>query len=282
MRIADALRQADQRLRSAGIEDSRLEAQLLLCYALGVDRTRLLAALDEAASEEQSNRFEMALKRRLRREPTSYIIGHREFYDIELEVTPVAPVPRPETELVVEETLRFAKNFANSLTVVDVGTGSGAIALAVAKHLPRARVLATDIATDVLTLAKRNAERLGLADRIEYVQTDLIAGLEGPFDIVVANLPYVKSGDWEGLAPEIRLYEPLRAFDGGDDGLQLIQRLLAQTAGVLSPGCLMILEISWDQARALRSLVEELLPQSHLSVKQDLAGLDRIAIIKSS
>lgn len=279
MNAQEAWRRAADELRAAGTDDAALEAQLLLAHALGLTRTRLLSSY-AAITDEQAESYRRLIERRLRHEPTAYITGCREFYDLTLECTPAAPVPRPETEIVVEEALA-ATYERKPLTIVDVGTGSGAIALALAKHLPEARIVATDIAADALALAMRNAASNGLAGRVDFVRCDLIAPFKGPFDLILANLPYVKTGDWEGLAPEIRLHEPRRAFDGGADGLRRIAELLATAEGRLAPDGVIVLEIGWDEGEALRSISRNLLPQAAVSIKRDLAGLDRIAILAS-
>jgi len=226
--------------------------------------------------------FEALLARRLRREPTAYIIGHREFYGVELEVTPAAPVPRPETELLVDETLAQARRLRHAYRgphIVDVGTGCGAIALAVAIQLPVARATATDTSQNTLDLAQRNAERLGVSGRVRFVLGDLLSALAEVADIIVANLPYIPSGEWEGLAPEIRFYEPRAALDGGPDGLRLVSRLLKEApAHVRSPGAL-ILEIGHDQGAAVAALARQAFPAAAIAVKKDLAGLDRVVIV---
>ena len=226
--------------------------------------------------------FEALLARRLRREPTAYIIGHREFYGVELEVAPAAPVPRPETELLVDETLAQARRLRHAYRgphIVDVGTGCGAIALAVAIQLPVARATATDTSQNTLDLAQRNAERLGVSARVRFVLGDLLSPLAEVADIIVANLPYIPSGEWEGLAPEIRCYEPRAALDGGRDGLRLVSRLLKEApAHVRSPGAL-ILEIGHDQGPAVAALARQAFPAAAIAVKKDLEGLDRVVIV---
>jgi len=235
-------------------------------------------------SSAASSAFEALLARRLRREPTAYIIGRREFYGLELEVTAAAPIPRPETELLVDEALAQARRLRHAYRgphIVDVGTGCGAIALAVAMHLPVARLTAIDASQDALDLARRNAERLGLAGRVRFVLGDLLLPLAEPANIVVANLPYVPSGEWESLAPEIRCYEPRAALDGGPDGLRLIERLLAQApAHVRSPGAA-ILEIGHDQGAAVAALARQAFPAAAIAVKKDLASLDRAVVIET-
>jgi len=233
--------------------------------------------------------FEALLARRLGREPTAYIVGRREFYALALEVSPAAPIPRPETELLVDETLAQARRLQPARPkphIVDVGTGCGAIALAVAMRLPVARVTATDASQDALDLARRNAQRLGLSGRVRFVLGDLLSPLAGyarrePADIVVANLPYVPACEWEGLAPEIRCYEPRAALDGGPDGLRLIERLLGQApAHVRSPGAV-ILEIAHDQGAAVAALARRAFPAGAIAVKKDLASLDRAVVIET-
>jgi release factor glutamine methyltransferase len=248
---------------------------------LALDRTQLYARLNEEISPAARTAFEALLARRLRREPTAYIIGRREFYGLELEVTPVAPIPRPETELLVDEALAQARRLQPACpepAIVDVGTGCGAIALALAMHLPAARVTATDASQAALDLARRNADRLGLSGRVRFVQGDLLSPLNEPADIIVANLPYVSSGEWERLPPEIRCFEPRAALDGGPDGLRLIPRLLRQTPAHVRSGGAIILEIGHDQGAAVAALARETFPSGATAVKEDLAGLDRMVV----
>lgn len=281
MRALDALIWAQGHLRQAGLDDAALEAELLLRHALGIGRARLFASLRQPLAPDRLATFIALLERRLGREPTAYILGHKEFYDLELAVTPAALIPRPETELVVEEALRLARaRPSGPLRLVDVGTGCGAIALALAKHLPTAQVVASDLSTEALALARANAQRLGLAHRLHWVLADLLTSLEGPFDLIVGNLPYVKSSQWATLAPEIRLYEPRGALDGGRDGLCYIRRLLAQAPERLALGGALILEIGWDQGTAVGQLVKGQLPSARIGIRQDLAGLDRVVVVE--
>lgn len=257
---------------------------MLLRYALRLDRTQLYARLSEEISPAGRTAFEALLARRLRREPTAYIIGRREFYGLELDVTPAAPIPRPETELLVDETLAQARRLRHAYRgphIVDVGTGCGAIALALAIRLPVARVTAIDTSQDALDLARHNAERLGVSGRVRFVLGDLLPPLPEVADIIVANLPYVPSGEWERLAPEIRCYEPRTALDGGPDGLRLIARLLKEApAHVRSRGAL-ILEIGHDQGALVAARARQAFPAAAIAVKNDLAGLDRAVIVET-
>jgi len=255
-----------------------------LRHAVDLDRAQLYTRLSEEISPSARTAFEATLARRLRREPSAYIIGRREFYGLELDVTPAAPIPRPETELLVDEALAQVRRLRHAYRgphVVDVGTGCGAIALALAMQLPVARVTATDTSQAALDLARRNAEKLRLSGRVQFILGDLLSPLAEAADVVVANLPYVPSDEWEGLAPEIRCHEPRAALDGGPDGLRLIGGLLDQApAYVRSPGAL-ILEISHDQGAAVAALTREAFPAAVIAVKKDLAGLDRAVVVKT-
>jgi release factor glutamine methyltransferase len=249
-----------------------------------LDRAQLYARLGEEMSPAACPAFEALLARRLSREPTAYIVGRREFYGLSLEVTRAAPIPRPETELLVDEALAQARRLQSVCPkphIVDVGTGGGAIVLALATHLPAARLTAIDVSQDALDLAARNAETLGLAGRIRFVLGDLLSPLTEAADIIVANLPYVPSCEWEGLAPEIRCYEPRAALDGGPDGLRLIERLLGQApAHVRSPGAI-ILEIGHDEGAAVAALARQAFPAAAIAVKKDLASLNRAVVIET-
>ncbi len=271
-------------LTAAGIEDAALEAEVLLRHALGLDRAQFYTRLNDPMPPAAAASLEACLTRRLQREPTAYIVGRREFYGLSLEVTPAAPVPRPETELLVDEALAQSRRLETARPgqhIVDVGTGCGAIVLALATRLPAARFTATDASPATLDLARHNAGRLGLTERVRFLLGDLLSPVAEPADIIVANLPYIPSGEWERLAPEVRCYEPRLALDGGPDGLRLIERLLAQApAHVGSPGAV-ILEIGDDQGAAVVTLARLAFPTAAISVKKDLASLDRAVIIET-
>ena len=286
MTLADALRCATKHFAALQILETsnpRLEAELLLQHALGFDRIQLYQHLHDEIPPDKEAAYHDLVWRRLCGEPTPYIIGRAHFYDIELAVAPVAAIPRPETELLVEEASALAgKRLQDtpSLTIVDVGTGCGAITLALATHLPAAQIIATDISPAALALAEGNAERLGLASRVRFLCGDLLAPLEQPVDIVVANLPYVRSAEWKRLPVEIRCHEPRGALDGGPDGLRAIERLLRQAPAYLCPGAALLLEIGYDQGRAVVALASEVFPEAAIVVKKDLASIDRLVVIQ--
>jgi release factor glutamine methyltransferase len=281
LRLAETLHAAQRSLSEAGIDDARLEAEVLLGHALRLQRHQLYARLQDDIDDAQLVEFKSLLERRLAREPTAYIVGHKEFYGLDLETTPAAPIPRPETELLVEEALK-----AGAETLVDVGTGCGAIALALAHHLPNAVIYATDRSPQALALAARNAEKLSLADRIRFLEGDLLDPLPEPVDLIAANLPYVKSDDWDTLAPEIRKHEPRSALEGGPAGIDVIERLLRQAMPTgrqalpyLRPRGRLLAEIGWDQGERLREIARQCFPEAQIQVKKDTAGLDRLLLV---
>jgi release factor glutamine methyltransferase len=283
---AEALRCATKHFTALQIMETsnpRLEAELLLQHALGLGRTQLYQHLHDEMPPDKEAAYHDLVWRRLCGEPTPYIIGRAAFYDIELAVAPAAAIPRPETELLVEEALALAGKRLqdnSSPAIVDVGTGCGAIAMALAAHLPSAQIIATDISPAALALAQGNAEGLGLASRVRFLCGDLLAPLEQPVDIVVANLPYVRSAEWASLPVEIRCHETREALDGGPDGLQAIERLLRQTPAYLRPSAALLLEIGYDQGPAVVALASEVFPEATIVVKKDLASLDRLAVVE--
>jgi release factor glutamine methyltransferase len=262
----EALNAAADALRAAGVEDPRLDAEVLLAEATGWDRARLAADPEAEIPPAAARRFGETVRRRLRREPVAYILGRRGFRHIELAVDPRVLIPRPETELLVELALELRPS-----RLLDVGTGSGAIALAVASELPDCKVVATDASSAALEVARANAERLGLADRVELVQGTLPDS--GEFDLVLANLPYVSEAEWDGLESEVTEWEPREALLAGPDGLDAIRALLGMK---LPAGCL-ALEVGEGQAAAVGEMLREA-GFTQIEVREDLAGIERIVI----
>ena len=264
----EALTASTDALRAAGIDEPRLDAELLLAAATGWDRARLVAQPDAAIPPAASRRFAEMVRRRLRREPVAYILGRRGFRRLELAVDPRVLIPRPETELLVELALELRPS-----RMLDVGTGSGAIALAVADELPRCAVVAVDTSPAALELARENAERAGLGDRVEFaLGTFPPAG--GGFELVVANLPYVSEAEWGGLQPEVREWEPREALLAGADGLDAIRDVVpafADSAQVLA------LEVGMGQAEAVGELLRAA-GFDAIETRADLAGIPRVVI----
>lgn len=276
MILRDLLEDARSSLESHGVEEATLEADLILMKVLDVDRPRLYASPERTTTHEEIQAVSRDVARRLAGEPWPYISGHREFYGMDVAVGPGVFIPRPETELLVELALEAANSFPPDypLRIADVCTGSGAIAVALAAHLPRATVYATDISAIALETASLNSERYGLQDSVVLGMGSLLELVEGHVDIVVSNPPYVPSADIPHLAKEI-LAEPLEALDGGPDGLDVIRALMPQALAKLSrPGAL-IVEISPTQASEVFELAQSVFPQAERSVHKDLAGRDR-------
>jgi release factor glutamine methyltransferase len=259
--VRDALDSALIALTAAGVESPRLDAEVLLAAAMGVDRAALIADPGRGVGQDAARVFQEYARRRVAREPVAYILGRRGFRRIELEVDPRVLIPRPETEHVVEAALDLPRG----ARVVDVGTGSGAIALALADERPDLRVVATDASAPALAVARANAARLGLP--VEFVEADLLEGV-GPVDAVVSNPPYVREG--ERLAPEITRYEPGVALYAGPDGLDVYRRL--------APACADVPFVAFEVAGWQAEAVGALLEGHAIEVVRDLAGIDRVVV----
>jgi release factor glutamine methyltransferase len=283
MLCGDALAQAAIQLRNEGVESPRLDAELLLAHVLGANRAAILTWPDRPLTPKQLTRYRDLLARRAAREPLAYIVGHREFYDLDFVVDARALIPRPETELLAEHAVRTARRIAPQvgipLRLADVGAGSGAIAVTLAVHLPEATIYALDDSAEALTLTAQNARRHRVADRVRPLQGDLLSPLPQPVDLITANLPYVATAEWDQLPPEIRVHEPRAALDGGSEGLTIIRRLLAMAGAYLRPGGALLLEIGASQGAAVTALARQHFPQADVQVHQDLAGLDRLVLI---
>lgn len=264
----EALEAAVDALCAAGVQSPRLDAELLLVEATGWGRARLAAGPEAEIPAAAARRFAEAVRRRLRREPLAYIVGRKGFRGIELEVDPRVLVPRPETELLVELAVELGPR-----RVLDVGTGSGAIALAIADELSGCEVVATDTSAVALGVARGNAERLGLGERVEFVEAMLPPELGG-FDLLVANLPYVAERDWGGLAPEVREWEPRAALLAGPDGLDVLRVAVPAAAGVAPVAAF---EVGAGQAPAVGEMLFEA-GFGAVETRADLAGIPRVVV----
>lgn len=278
--LSEELAAARHALVEAGLrpEDAALDVDVLARYVLGWDLARLLAHNREPATASFVERFRPLVARRARREPIAYIVGHREFWGLEFEVTPDTLIPRPETELIVEEALREMPADARWL-VLDVGTGSGCLAVAIAKERPLARVIATDISHPALIVARRNATTHGVSERIAFVASDLASGLRVRADLIVSNPPYVPAASAPSLPLDVAQYEPAQAVFGGDDGLSVIRRLLAELGDCLVPGGRFIVEFGFGQEDDVVKAARE--RGWHVAdVLQDLQGIARTAVLR--
>lgn len=264
-----------RRFADAGIDSPRLAAQILLAHALGIDRVQLYVQHDKPLGPEELGRYRDLVKRRLAGEPVAYLTGRQEFWSLPLAVDARVLVPRRDTETLVEVILDRVDRAA-ALRIADLGTGAGPIALALARELPAAHVVATDRSAEALAVARDNAARLALAERVEFREGDLLAALGGErFDVVASNPPYVPSAAIDGLAPEVRR-EPRAALDGGPDGLDVIRRLVAGAAAHLGPGGLLALEHGFDQGPAVRALIDGTGAFAAAETRTDLAGQPRV------
>jgi len=289
-RIQDARR----RFERAGIspDEAAIDADVLARHALGGwERGRLLAELQARCPEGFDPAFDTLVVRRERREPTACIIGHREFWNLEIEIVPGVLIPRPETETLVEQALarvvepsgapgQGPEQAPHRLAIADVGTGSGCLAIALARWLPAATITAIDASERALALTGRNAARHDVAGRVLLVKGDLLEGVEGPFDAVVSNPPYVPTGDLPSLQPEIRDYEPMAALDGGPDGLDIVRRLVPQAAERLKPGGWLLFEFGFGQADGVRAIVAAEPRLAEPDLYADLAGIPRVAVAR--
>ncbi len=283
MTIAETLHRTTTTLAESAIPDPSLEAECLLAHALGTDRVGLYLRLKERLTPSQADSFEELMACRLARQPMAYIMRQRQFFGIELYVDGRVLIPRPETELLVEKAVQIAgrslpRRGAN-LRIADIGTGSGAIAIALALSLPQSQVYATDISVAALDVATINCGRHHVTDRVHLLQGDLLQPLPCPVDMIVANLPYVADLDMQSLAPEVSLFEPQLALAGGNNGLVLIRRLLADVTSRLAPAGWLLLEVGLGQAATVVEDVKHHLPASDVSVAPDLAGIDRAVIV---
>lgn len=272
--LGEVLRAARAQLELTSPSAS-LDAQLLMAEILGVSRAHVLAHPERSLSDDEHARFTALILRRMNGEPVAYLLGRRAFYDREFIVTPAVLIPRPETEDLLERALKSPQVAQPDAVAVDVGTGSGALAVTLAALRPHLQVYATDISPAALAVAQLNAYKHGAA--VTFFEGDLLAPLieHGVHvDLIMANLPYIDSAVVPTL--EVSQHEPTLALDGGPDGLDLVRRLLAQAPLVIRPGGLMLLEIGYDQGVRTAALVQQAFPSAQVAVISDLAGFDRV------
>jgi release factor glutamine methyltransferase len=284
MTLREALTRATRQLAASPDlrADAARDAALLLRHALGISHAAQLAEPELALTHAQQAAFDALIQRRLANEPIQYITGEQEFYGLALRVTPAVLIPRPETEILVEAVLREVKRagLQSALRILDVGTGSGAIAIALAHHLPHARVTAVDLSAAALEVAASNAARHALTDRIRFVASDLLDALppdELCFDVIASNPPYVPAADRASLHPQVRDYEPAAALFAGPDGLDIVRRLIPQARAALRPNGLLALEIGHGQKEAIASLLSG---WNELRFLDDLQQIPRIALVR--
>jgi release factor glutamine methyltransferase len=274
--LGDALNSAIQRLTSARVPSPRMNAELLLMFILGRDRAYLYGHPEHELGSEEQARYDNALRQRSRGIPAQYITGHQEFWGMDFIVSPAVLIPRPETEHLIEELLARVGRAPSpaKLRIVDVGTGSGCIALALAKELPQVEIHAVDISPAALEIARANAVRLQLESRIQFHEADLLDGIEADsFNFVVSNPPYVGESEEDTVQLEVRKFEPRNAVFAGATGLEVIERLIPQAREVLKPGGWLVMEISGTIAAKVE---ESLADWESLQITKDLQRIDRV------
>ena len=266
------------RFRSSGIDSAELDARMLVGAVLDLDLTGIITAAGRQITENESDRLEVFARRRLAGEPVARILGHREFWGLPLNLSPATLVPRPDTETVVEMALQILRAEARAnqpLRIADLGTGSGAILLALLSELPCANGVGTDVSAEALQTASGNAARLGLSDRATFIACDYAGGLSGAFDLIVSNPPYIRSADINALAIEVRDHDPHTALDGGADGLDAYRALIPQAAQSLAPGATLVVEAGEGQSSDIEALMTAAGLTTAGPPKADLAGIRR-------
>jgi release factor glutamine methyltransferase len=276
--IEAARRALAVRFKSGAIDSSEIDARLLVGAVLGLDLTGLITAAQRQLTADESTRLEDFVRRRLEGEPVARILGHKEFWGMSLTLSAATLVPRPDTETVVElalELLRAGGALNRQLRIADLGTGSGAILLALLSELPDAHGFGTDISAAALQTAATNAAHAGLSDRATFIACDYATDLSAPIDLVVSNPPYIRSADIRDLAPEVREYDPHPSLDGGTDGFDAYRALIPQAARVLAPGAHLVVEAGEGQSRQIEALMTAAGLTPAGAPKADLAGIQR-------
>ena len=284
MTLRQRLLAARARLTGAGVDNNEavLDTNLLARHVLGWSRSDMLLRQDDPPPAGFEAAFSALIERRARREPAAYIRGRQEFWSRDFEVTPGVLIPRPETELIVEELLNLLPIDAPALPrrVADIGTGSGCIAVSVAAERPSVHVVATDISRPALEVARRNAAAAGVAPRIEFLECAYLSGTTGPFDFILSNPPYISEAEYEELAPEVREYEPETALLAGEDGLRDIRQIVDVAAERLKPGGTLFMEIGHTQGDALAALLKAFPSLTLSRISTDLQRIPRVAVIE--
>ncbi len=280
--LKSALHEAAGTLSASGIEQPRLEAELLLAHVLDASKEDLILHPARELTDSQGEQFQQFVQRRCRKEPLAYIVGQREFWSLEFAVNPKVLIPRPETEGIIEQLLKMAGTGArdHAIHLLDAGTGSGNLAVVAAVEFPMARVTAVDCSADALEVARENARKHRVADRIEFLQRDMMLPWNlpdiGGFDFILSNPPYISSQEMARLMPDVRDYEPSAALDGGPDGLACYRRIIPEACDHLKPGDGLILEVGDDQAGFVRKMFQAHAGYDEIKIVQDLSGRSRV------
>jgi release factor glutamine methyltransferase len=270
-------------LTEKGIESPRLTAELLIAHVLEMPRIQLYVNFDKILNQNQLDQLRELIKRTANHEPFQYLIGRTEFYSLPIQVSPDVLIPRPETELLVERAIEFIRPLKDNPTILDLCTGSGCIAVVIAKNVPNAKIIATDISEQALQIAEKNIRTHNLENSVKLLAGNLfepiIDGLENDtFDLIVSNPPYVCDAEYSKLAPNVREYEPKQALHGGSDGLEIYRKILAQIKPHLKPNAALMLEIGCNQGLDVKNLIEQTNIFKNIKIEKDLSNNDRIII----
>jgi len=275
MTIREILNEATRELEVAEMETARLDAEVLLAFCLKCERLEFLKNPDLKINKNKLSQYTKLVERRLKYEPVAYITGRKEFWSFTLEVNKDVLIPRPDTEIIVEEALAVGKDII-APRIADIGTGSGAIALALAKELPGAEITATDISAAALKIAKKNARNLKLEKNIEFLQGDLFAPVKGLFDIIVSNPPYISTAEYEALPHGVKDFEPQIALLAGQTGVEFYEKLIYQSKNHLKKDGWLLMEIGAPQAEKICTIMQECAFFENIDVRRDYAGHDRV------
>jgi release factor glutamine methyltransferase len=280
--IGDVLYQSSKQLLDAGIDTGSLEASLLLGRATGFDRLRLINRTADPLEPQQWESFKTLLERRLKREPLQYILGETEFMGMAFDVTPAVLIPRPDTEILVETILDLEeeRGVATPLRAADIGTGSGAIAVVLAKSLPYLNVVASDVSADALAIARQNAAHHGVEGQIAFRQADGLSALDAPVHYLISNPPYIDQADLAGLEPEVRDYEPHLALTPGEDALRFYRTFAEEGAKFVEPGGYLAVEVGMGQAQDVAALLEALPYWEKPEIREDLGRIERVVFAR--
>jgi release factor glutamine methyltransferase len=276
--IKNALDKSAEYLKKKDSNSPRLDAEILLAHVMKKKRLQLYLEFDRPLSDNEKNLYRECLKKRAEHEPVAYITGEKEFMSLSFKVTPDVLIPRPDTEMIVEESIRKIKewkkqNPEKKPSILEIGTGSGAISISILHHFADLEITATDISESAIHIAEENAMRHNFANRIRFVHGDLFAGAKGPFDFIISNPPYIASGDINTLSPDIIRHEPHQALFSGKEGLDTIKRILSEGEKKLSPGGWILVEIGEGQYEKIKKIIDD---RKKIQIVEDFAGIIRV------
>lgn len=281
--IGKILKWTEEYFQKAQLDSPRLDAEVLLAHVLNQpERIYLYVHFDQPLEQSELAAYKECIKRRVQHEPVAYITGHRDFMGLDFKVTRDTLIPRPDTEILVEAVLQRLPAAGENSTLADIGTGTGAICLSLLNYLPKLRAMAVDISPGALAVAQENSVSLGLSQRVEFLQGDLLAPLKAkgePLNAIVSNPPYIPKADIAALASDVKAYEPMGALDGGEDGLDFYRRLLAESENLLKDGGFLALEVGIHQAHQLEALAKDMSQWGKCEILRDLAGIERVVIL---